>query len=537
MVAKLLGCDVLLLISNACFYFIKRNNYIIILEKLKVMNRRKFVNTIGKAGMVTFIVNPNISIITKELQNTDRISLSPIDHGNALVNPDMGWYFPYYDNSIGYYGSKLSPSDTLNLFPGLSTVYLRLAWSFIEQEEGKFNWAILDTPAQRWIDKDKKIALRITADESSIRYATPEWVKKAGANGFNWGNNSKFWEPDFNDPVFLEKVENFVAIMAKRYDGNPNIAYVDIGHFGLWGEGHTVATTHIDYGFEVKKKYVDIYCKYFKQSLLCINDDFAGPQKPGNHFPIIDYAFSKGVTLRDDSILVEKKGSPTWGQAAEGMPWYHAKMAQLFWPTLPVILETGHYGESIRDNAWSKELLLKSIEEYHASYMSVHWWPHIFLNKNRDVIDKINLRMGYRIRLKSISFPNQVKLGEPFKVSAAWANAGVAPCYPGGFPCLTLKDEQGGIIFVQVDEGFNVKDLPVDRIGMEKQVEQEFTLTIAPALKDPLKTLYTNVLPGNYNLYISVGMRDGTPVLELPYKDNDGYKRYKFGTLIVEERL
>ena len=39
------------------------------------------------------------------------------------------------------------------------------------------------------------------------------------------------------------KRQNFVRAMAERYNGNPNVAFVDIGHMGMWGEGHSVATT------------------------------------------------------------------------------------------------------------------------------------------------------------------------------------------------------------------------------------------------------------------------------------------------------
>ena len=131
--------------------------------------------------------------------------MNPIDNGKALVNPKMGWTMHFYSNVIENYGSKLDPSDTLDDFPGLSTVYLRLPWSFIEQEEGKFNWEILDAPAQRWIDKGKKVAFRITASESWMRWATPEWVSKSGAKGYNWGENGIFWEPAYEDPVFLKK--------------------------------------------------------------------------------------------------------------------------------------------------------------------------------------------------------------------------------------------------------------------------------------------------------------------------------------------
>src|ERR1022692_675298 len=114
-------------------------------------------------------------------------------------------------------------------FPGASTVYLRLAWSYIEPEENRFNWAVVDTPAQRWIAKGKKIALRFTSSETDRDqpYATPEWVRKAGAKGYFYSYGKGIdpqgtnWEPDYDDPIFLGRLEHFLATAGARYDGNP----------------------------------------------------------------------------------------------------------------------------------------------------------------------------------------------------------------------------------------------------------------------------------------------------------------------------
>jgi hypothetical protein len=104
----------------------------------------------------------------------DTTMIKPKDTGEILINPGMGWTMHFYSNVARNYGSKLEPSDTLEDCPGVSTVYLRLPWSYLEPEEGKYNWAILDTPAQRWIAKGKKIALRITCSENWMTYATPK---------------------------------------------------------------------------------------------------------------------------------------------------------------------------------------------------------------------------------------------------------------------------------------------------------------------------------------------------------------------------
>jgi hypothetical protein len=450
-------------------------------------------------------------------------TVRPVDTGEALVNPGMGWTMHFYSNIPKNYGSKLAPSDTLDDFPGLSTVYLRVPWAYLEPEEGKYNWALLDTPAQRWISKGKRIALRITTSENWMDWPTPEWVKEAGAKGtyykYNKGRVEKSgnWDPFFDDPVYLEKLDTFLAALAARYDGNPNVEFVDVGTYGMWGEGHTHMSSKQD-TIELQKLHIDLHLKHFKNTQLCISDDFAGHNKPGARFPITDYALSKGVTIRDDSILVQPAPRS----------WYHAEMVQPFWPTMPIILEHEHYGNSIGRNAWDGKLLEKAVEEYHASFMSIHWWPRELLSKNRYTIDRINQRMGYRLMPAAISWPDHVTIGERFNVQWCWANKGVAPCYPGGFPALTLKDADGGIVSVLVDEAFDFQGLEVGEPGKApiKKLESEFVVgLVAPVTK-----------PGTYDVYVSVGMRDGTPKIALPLEGDDGQRRYHIGSIEVKEK-
>ncbi len=451
------------------------------------------------------------------------VSVKTQDTGAALVNPAMGWTMHFYSNVPANYGSKLTPADTLDDFPGLSTVYLRLPWAYLEPEEGKYNWAILDTPAQRSIAKGKRIALRLTTSENWMKYATPEWVKNAGAKGtfyeMNKGRveNSNTWDPFYDDPVYLKKLDTFLAAYAKRYDGNPNVEFIDVGTYGMWGEGHTFMSSKQD-TLEIQKLHIDLHLKHFKKTLLCISDDYAGHNKPGKNFPITDYALSRGVTLRDDSILVQPPPNS----------WYHAEMAQAFWPKFPVILEHEHYAGSKKRGAWSGELLLKAVEDYHASFMSIHGQPRQILAENRETIDKINQRMGYRLQPLEVTWPKTVEISKTsFKVQWTWANKGVAPCYPGGFPCLTLKDAEGGIVSVLTDESLDMRSLKVGPPGEAPvtKLESEFTIGhVAPVTK-----------PGTYDLFISVGTRDGTPQIALPLTHDDGQRRYLFGSITLAD--
>ena len=442
----------------------------------------------------------------------------PTDNGAELTNPGMGWVFHYYDNEPSNYGSKLAASDTLDSWPGLAVIYLRIPWSYIEPEEGRFAWSVLDTPAQRWIAKGKQVAFRITASESWTRWATPKWVHDAGAKGYDFRPgrgieaSGPFWEPDFDDPVFLRKLDHFLAAMAARYDGNPEVAFVDVGSLGVWGEGHTGASTKRAILPATVKRHIDLYKKHFQKSLLVVNDDMGGPQATGPS-EVMQYAVDHGLTLRDDSILVQP------GKNA----YFHANWAQPFWPGVPVILESEHYGSSKARGCWRDgRLYLKAIEDYHASYASIHWWPHEFLQENRDLIRQINLRIGYRLQLLEASWPKAIRLGDSLKLASTWRNTGVAPCLSGGYPTWTLKDSQGGISAVLVEEGFEVRTLPVGPAGKAKARNRESSFKLPFQLR-----------PGQYEVFVSVGSRTGTPKFALPLAGGDGHWRYRLGVVQV----
>ncbi len=451
------------------------------------------------------------------------VSVHPPDTQEALANPGMGWVLHHYDNIAFNYGGKLAPSDTVEDFPGVTTVYLRIAWSYLEPQEERFNWSVLDTPAQRWLDKGKQIALRISCSESFMRYATPEWVQKAGAKGYNFNSrtgldpNGPYWEPDFDDPVFLEKLDHFLAALARRYDGNPEVAFIDVGSVGVWGEGHTYASTRKPYPVATIKRHIDLHTKHFKKTLLAANDDFALHDRGRSP---IEYAAEQGLTLRDDSILVQG------GKNA----YLSADFAPLFWQKVPVILESEHYGPS-RDRANWKDgsQYLEAVEKYHASYASVHWWPHEFLAANEDLVRKMNLRLGYRLQLVEASWPSEVAADSSIWFATAWRNAGVAPCLPGGHPALTLKDTQGGIAGVFVDEDLNMRDLPVAEPGKAAARDHKTAFGLPLATDERARPLK----PGTYDVYVSVGTSTGTPRIALPLPDNDGHRRYHLGQLTV----
>ncbi len=441
------------------------------------------------------------------------VTVRPADTGVGLRNPGMGWVLHYYDNVPAHYGSRLAPSDTVDDFPGLTCLYLRIPWSYLEPEEGRFDWSVLDTPAQRWLAKGLQIGLRISCTESWLRWATPQWVAEAGAKGYDFtpgreDPDGPYWEPEYDDPVFLAKLDAFLAALAARYDGRPEVAFIDVGSFGVWGEGHTWASTQRRWPAETVIRHIDLHRKHFRHTLLAANDDFGFQGEE-----TIRHAAEHGLTLRDDSILVQGGANA----------YFHANYAQAFWPRVPVILESEHYGGSVDRGHWQDgSLYLRAVEEYHASYASIHWWPREFLERERPLIERINRRLGYRLQCTEAAWPAQVRVGGRVRLAGTWRNAGVAPCLPGGRVAWTLKDADGGIVAVLVDSSFDVRSLPVAEPGAapETRSEAEFGLPFqCPS--------------GTFDLFVSVGDELGSPRIALPLDGDDGARRYRLGRISV----
>ena len=435
------------------------------------------------------------------------VEVSPSDSGVPLENPGMGWVFHHYDNGITGYGAPLGDSYNGSEFPGLTVCYLRLSWGYVEPVEGEFNWSLLDTPIQRYVAAGKKFAFRFTTFESHtpIR-ATPEWVEKAGAKGKQVEKyGRKLWEPDYSDPVYLDRLEKFIAAVGKRYSDNPNLVFVDVGTIGIWGEGHGVKGQSLG----TLRKHIEIHKKAFPGTLLVCNDDWT--QSFGNKS--LALARELGLGFRDDSICVSLK------------PRIRSREAKPFMDDTPIILEMGHYGHAKKVGAWDEgRRYLTALKAYKASYATIHGNPKVFLKENPDIIHEINMTIGYRLNLEKAAWPATVKLADGLTITSEWRNVGIAPCLPGGHVGWSLFDSNNALAAVLVDTNQNMRAVASDpeKMAMPTSWKQYFSLPLT-------------MKPGTYTVAVSVGGSSGTPKIALPLKGQVGKNcRYALGTLLVE---
>lgn len=442
----------------------------------------------------------NISCSVKQnFEPKETELVSKWDTLRPIANPDKGWYHHMLDNGVGKYLIQ-DKNDLIN-FPGMDHLYLRLAWAFLEPEEGKFDWSYLDDIVEKYVPMGYKISFRITCKETGpvptsipyeidgIGYATPYWVKEAGAKGIDRPEfGPPIWTPDWDDPVFLEKLENFYKVFAKKYDDQSWVRYIDIGSIGEWGEGHTYRSTRIPPTVEEVKTHMDLYLKYFKNTPIIATDALirVGDAADGSN-ELLQYAIDNGIGLRDDSPMVigwMRSHIDTW--SVDKPHYYEASCKKQF-----NVFELEHYGKVKENGLWpekngkgiipefnvtAKEVFINAMKLIRPTYIGYHGYMGEWLEDNPDLtVELLNLS-GYWYFPESVN-TNHYKNGE-LSFEIAWRNKGVAPAYSvyklrGK---LIPDDNQTDTIEFEIEDSGNKNWMP-DMVSTEKYT---VTLTEKP---------------------------------------------------------
>lgn len=445
------------------------------------------------------------------------------DEMTVLKNPHKGWYWHFIDNGMSRsvtrkgvtsYAYRAGEDDyNIDAFPGMHHLYLRIDWSDIEKEEGVFDWSEIDSIFEKYGKLGYKFTFRLCTYEGILHddfgYATPEWVKNAGAEG--WTEKDGSWLPKLDDPIFLEKLENFMREFGGKYNNNPLVEYVDIGTIGIWGEGNCI---HQVYDNEMYKKHINLHLKYFPDKIVVVNDDMincAAYNPNADRKKILDYTLSRGLGFRDDSILWIGTTTGDCGYDTARTPF----MFDLFAPNAPVDIELDHM-RSIKDDVYKDGTsVYEALKRAHATYCGFHGYPEDWLNKYPYLTKHLANKLGYWYFVNGASIPELVS-GYPAVIKLWFENKGFCHAYNAFDLKIKLVSEDSGDEYIVFEN-----------CGMNLNWKSE-TVT-----EETLKLSLKDVPSGKYTLCI--GMFDGNTPIKLGFKsecDNgDGF--YQFDSVEV----
>lgn len=440
------------------------------------------------------------------------------DSIRPLENPDKGWYHHMLDNGVGKY--LLQDENDLKSFPGMDHLYLRLAWAYLEPEEGEFDWSYIDDIVEKYLPQGYKFSFRISCKETGpaptsvpeeidgILYASPYWVRLAGAKGIDrpeYGSPS--WTPDWDNPVFLEKLDNFHRAFAEKYDGKPWLRYIDVGSIGDWGEGHTWSSTRVAPGAQEIMTHMQLYLKHYKSAQLVVTDDLLYQvNDEEKREELFDYAIEKGFTFRDDSPMVKgttKDHLDTWSVRS---PEFFEKVYQ----SRPTIFELEHYGKVKENGYWlgrngaeiipefnvsGAKIFREAMKLIHPTYIGYHGYMGDWLRDNPELTVEFLNFCGYWYFPVSLTVVQSKNRNLSFMIE--WLNKGLAPAYAEYqlkgklIPDDTLKES----VEFEIENSGNKNWMP------GQAVQEKYKIKLAQKLK------------GNYHLAIQLyDTKSGIPV-------------------------
>ena len=405
------------------------------------------------------------------------------DH-EVKITPDWGWTF-FRDMAIKCTGLKKTTADTLaecdvttdgttNIYqhadddtllinPGkgltvlgdgnntdggylsmLSVDYTRWCWADIEPGEGQFNWNIIDDYINRAAMRGHKAAFGVMSfcTTGYIQNATPRWVfDKDGADGkwIHYGGDEStpaLFCPNWDDPIYQEKVADFAKALAARYDGDPRIAYIDMRAWGNWGEQHIYSLDESVGGYPwissetLINKYMKPYRDAFKKTLIvnCCN---------GDRYPeAYDWAVANGMGLRRDGIMVSSNGREfrryKSGDNTPNIYEYHMAYQ-----------DTMNYHKWTSNKQFTDELEFE-IRNGAASYLQMNYDMYKAMESDYRYFGNL---VGYWWRMPETTITSSVDTGQTVKATYKVRNDGVARSYDSSSKVIArICDAEGNVI-------------------------------------------------------------------------------------------
>jgi hypothetical protein len=366
-----------------------------------------------------------IIVISAFRCNPDRKINTPLpieDTTLFLQIPGVGWQTFHHtaDNDLNLKGLRFKSG----------CAYYRWYWKTVEPKEGEYTFDMIDKLLLDCRKNNQALAFRIMCEDPTGE-GLPKWLIDKGIKRTytKCTEEGAHYAPDMSDPIFISYHEKLIRALGKRYDGHPDLAQVDIGSVGLWGEWHIYCDQKLMPDASIQHSVVDLYFESFPNTPLsaleaCILDD--------------DYAVKNGICgWRADS----------WGDAdATAGRWNHHE--KLYWPTHnrypdlwksgPVVFEPGEPGGYM--DGWTAPAK-KIVDD------AIAWHTTMVSNKSvyipKDIIPEIErlvLKLGFRLVLKEITYDSVVVSGPEVPINMKWENLGIAPPYRDHRIAFRLKN-------------------------------------------------------------------------------------------------
>ncbi|MCX7818410.1 MAG: DUF5010 C-terminal domain-containing protein [Kiritimatiellae bacterium] len=455
-----------------------------------------------------------------------------------------GWQDPYPGGTPagGWFPARGLPDGRV-----FRDEYKRFVWRALERVPGVYDFSLIEQHLQQAANAGRRFAFRVmilSEYEGDVdndgqpdgKLGAPSYIESAGLGRRMPSTKPEcdgIFVPHWNDPAFLAHVEALVRALGTRFDGDPRLAYVDIGIYGHWGEWHmsglgfATLPAALNATPETRARLVDIFAAAFPTTRLLMIPDTDGdfPDRSGTGFV---YAMERHprIGVRKDNL------GNIWFEQEVG-DWF-ANIRDAFherWTTAPLVTEF-FGGEDDAALARAESQVIR----YHVSMVAANQW----LESTQRI--EIGKAAGFRFQLNRAEWPAVVPAGHRFQIVSRWSNVGVAPAYERWAPTWELYDANSQRVW-SARSRLDLRRLLPTTIGADDDVNTEETEaqgSNAPVVVIDELAVPSNLPPGTYTLRLHVPLiaTDGQPhpylpPLALATQGRDAQGRYPLGSLTV----
>ena len=337
----------------------------------------------------------------------------PLPAGPGPVANPLKGYAPYVQE------------NGLRNVPTTMTFY-ETSWRELEPRQGEFRLAEWEAKTFKSAAvKDKRTVLRVWMDYPNQPVGAPQWLVDAGVrmNPYDDKEVGKGLSPDYADPRLRAALARLIAAMGARWNRDPQVAYVQLGLLGHWGEWHTWPREALFAPPAVQKEVVDALRAAFPDKHLM------GRTASG-------YLAQPWMGYHDDMIPDDTTGPEAW----KFLPNLKAAGRDENWKVAP----TG--GEMVPGAAkrylgpdWA--LMLRTVREAHLSWIGPY--GPTMVDSDDPTFQaraaELSQKLGYEFRLTRAKVAGGM-------VRLDGVNQGVAPFYYRWPARFALLDRKGSVV-------------------------------------------------------------------------------------------
>lgn len=347
-----------------------------------------------------------VSLSTDTARNEDLPGLYVNVDVDALAQPSAG-ITRYYPEEIPTTTPVTNPMAgahrwrNLTTVPGLneSIAYQRYTWDQVEgATEGSYNWTVITNDINAALSRGQMFAFRVRSRVNS--YDTPAYL-----DGLT-----------FNSVYFRQRHRALHEAMKAQFDGNPNIAWIDMdgpGDYGEWRNGDWNDITQ-DAKNDVASYLADVWenadtptvmftvgateLRLLRQthSTVGFRNDIWGGEGAAAHM-----WSQQAVTERMDIINSGERGYPLLGEIDSAIS---------KWSARTFLIHTTFFGPHTVGNG-----NFKAQSENFSLYSA----------QDQTEIREAYVKMGYRLLVHAVDIPEQITLDTPAAITFHWHNRNV----------------------------------------------------------------------------------------------------------------